>query len=77
MKTWLVSLSLLMLAAVLFIGWSYARFACAISNDVRRLIAAAARDRVVVTPDMITALPPPARRYFEHTGVVGKPIPRG
>ena len=76
MKIWLVSLTLLLLAAVLFIGWSYARFSRAITTDIRRLIATAARNQVVVTPDMVSALPAPARRYFEHSGVVGKPIPR-
>lgn len=76
MKIWLISLILLLLAAVLFIGWSYARFARAITTDIRRLVATAARNQVVVTADMVSTLPAPARRYFEHSGVVGKPIPR-
>jgi hypothetical protein len=63
MKIWLISLTLLLLAAVLFIGWSYARFARAITTDIRRLVATAARNQVFVTADMVSTLPAPARRY--------------
>ena len=73
---WLITLSLLLLTAFLFIGWSYARFARAITTDVRRLQGAAARDQIIIAADMLSALPAPARRYFEYSGVVGKPIPR-
>jgi hypothetical protein len=67
---------IILIAAGLFLGWSYARFSRAMSGDVRRLVAAAARDRIVVTAEMIALVPPPARRYFIHSGVVGKAIPR-
>src|ERR1700688_2246480 len=67
---------IILIAAGLFLGWSYARFSRAMSSDVRRLVAAAARDRIVVTAEMIALLPPAARRYFIHSGAVGEPIPR-
>jgi hypothetical protein len=55
--------------------WSHWRWNDRIETDVSRLSAAAARDVVVVTEEMMTSLPAPVRRYLAYTGVVGKPIP--
>ena len=55
--------------------WSHWRWNDRIEADVSRLSAAAARDVVVVTEEMMTSLPAPVRRYLAYTGVVGKPIP--
>ena len=55
--------------------WSHWRWNDRIEADVSRLSAAAARDVVVVTEEMMTSLPAPVRRYLAYTGVVGKSIP--
>jgi hypothetical protein len=68
------SVTIVAVAAVVLI-WSHWRWNESIEADIRRLSAGAVRDIVVVTEDMLAALPAPARRYLTYSGVVGKPIP--
>ena len=54
----------------------YWRTSHAIRVDVDRLLASARPMPSAITDETLATLPPPAKRYFRHAGVVGKPIPR-
>ena len=67
---------LALLAAIAWVGWSYWRFSGEMAADVDRLVATARPSDVIVTHDMLDALPEPAQRYLRASGIVGRPIPR-
>lgn len=55
----------------------YRAFGRLVQQDVRALFAhASARGARIVSEELLQDLPDPVRRYFRHSGVVGKPIVR-
>jgi hypothetical protein len=58
------------------IAVAYWQLTASIGADIARLAASARSSARVVTAQRIAELPPPARRYFAHAGVVGTAIPR-
>lgn len=66
---------LILAAAALLLVWSHWRWNEAIEADIHRLSAAAVRDVVTVSEEMLAPLPVPVRRYLAYSGVIGKPIP--
>ena len=72
----LLALGGVVAVAAIGIAAAYAVLLRNISGDIARLRAEAEGGGRIVTEAMLAPLPPPARRYFEHAGVVGTAIPR-
>ncbi len=68
-------LGALVVVAGIGIAVAYAVLSHGMSGDIARLRDMAGSGGRIVTEAMLATLPPPARRYFEHAGVVGTAIP--
>lgn len=71
-----MSVTAVVILAVLVVGLAYWIFTQQIGADLDRLVAAAQPANATMTEAMFASLPEPAQRYFRFAGVVGKPIPR-
>ncbi|MEQ1900250.1 MAG: DUF6544 family protein [Devosia sp.] len=71
-----MSITAVVILAVLVVGLAYWIFTQQIGADLDRLVAAAQPANATITEAMFASLPEPAQRYFRFAGVVGKPIPR-
>lgn len=73
----IVVVAILLVGVVGFVVVSFLKFRSEQDGDVDRLLTQSDQTPgKIVTPEMIAALPEPARRYFAFSQIVGKPIPR-